>query len=411
MTINTDGSFDPDDKAVILDSMMADAKERFGEDLKDDDLAVIRLFYDPVAERLAESQVDIAAVLRASQIRNADGENLDLLAEQIGVTRIPARKATGTARFSRGSAASVDYTIPEGTVVQTDSTDPAEFQTTVSTSLPAGQTFVDVNIESTEGGIDGNVGANTITVMRRAPTGIEDVTNPAGTAGGAEVEDDEELRARTSKEVGSGSRASVPALVRGIRRVDGVKSVSIFVNDTNTADVDGRDPHSFELVVEGGNPAEVADQILEIKAAGDTSVGGFSGTAVVQEVTLPNGQPLSISYSNPAVQNIWVDVGVKTTDEYAGADVIRDEVVSYIGGLLTSGNEVGGDLGVGDDVVIGEVEFAVRSAPGIYDVEWCNIAVGATPTASDNVNLEILSGQKASSDATDGTITITTTQA
>lgn len=407
MTINSSGGFDPDTKEVILDSMMIDAKARFGDDLNDDDQAVIRLLYDPPAERFAESQIDISNVLSASQIRNATGSNLDLLAEQVGVSRVPERHATGVVRFSRESAASTDYTIPSGTVVQTTSTDPIEFETTESAKLVAGSLSVDVPVVSVEGGVESNIGINTLTVFKNAPTGIEEVTNPADTDGGAAEETDDELRARINKEVGSGSRASAAALIRGVRRVDGVKSVSIFINDKNVVDADNRPPHSFELVVEGGNPQDVANQISDIKAAGDTSLGGYSGTLVSQTVELPNGQLIPIDYSNPTVRQVYVDVNVTTTDEYAGDVDLMDSIVTYVGGFYNSGNTVGGELGVGDDVLIGEVEYAIRAVPGVYDVNSLTIALDAIPAGTDTNNLVIADSEKPSADATDGSITIT----
>ncbi|MFC7165854.1 baseplate J/gp47 family protein [Halospeciosus flavus] len=205
MTVNDEGSFDPDTKEVILDAMMADAKTRFGDDLNDSELAIIRLFYDPIAERLAEAQIDLAAILDASQIANASGAALDKVVEQIGVSRKPAQRATGQARFQREEAASTDYTIPVGTVVQTGGYEPIEFETTVQATLPAGQTHVDVNIRALEGGSDSNLGPNTITRMKTPVTGINGVTNHVETDGGKNRETDPELRERAKTELGEGA--------------------------------------------------------------------------------------------------------------------------------------------------------------------------------------------------------------
>ncbi|QRV15016.1 baseplate J/gp47 family protein [Haloterrigena salifodinae] len=404
MTINSEGRFDPDAKEAILDAMMADAKERFGADLNDSELAVIRTFYDPIAERLAEAQIDLAAILDASQIAHAKGKALDKLCEQIGITRRPATKAKGTARFSRSEAATVDYTIPAGTVIQTDSYTPIEFETTRGATLPAGETTVDVPIEAVEGGVNSNLGANTITRMKTPVTGINSVTNPAQTDGGSDVEADDELRERATEELGAGSRASAPALIRGLKRVEGVKSVSIFINDDDEPDKDGRDPHAFELVVEGGNPQDIADQIIELKAAGDGTLGGFSGTKATGDAQLPNGQTHPVEWSEPTQVQVYVDMTLKTTDEYDGDEAVMDAIVRYVGGILTTGNEYPGELAGGDDVLYGEIEYAIRSVEGVYDVT--DLSIGKSATETGTTNIAISPQEVATSKGTDGSIII-----
>ncbi|NUC72535.1 baseplate J/gp47 family protein [Haloterrigena sp. SYSU A558-1] len=405
MTINDEGSFDPDTKAIILDAMMADAKTRFGDDLNDSELAVIRLYYDPIAERLAEAQIDLAAILDASQIENASGAALERVVEQVGITRKPAIRATGQARFSREEAASVDYTIPEGTVIQTDSYDPIEFETTVRATLPAGETTVDVNIRAVGGGSRPNLGANTITRMKTPVTGLHEVTNPVETTGGKNEETDPELRERAKTELGVGSRASAPALVRGLQRVEGVKSVSIFINDDAEPDLDGRDPNSFELVVEGGEPQDIADQIMELKAAGDGTVGGVAGTLRTGDGSLPNGQTHPVAWSEPTEVQVYVDMTITTTEDYEGDTAVRDSIVKYIGGMRSSGTLTPGKLKGGDDVLYGEVEFSIRQIPGVYDVTDLKVGLSANPTESSNVEI---SGQEvATANATDDSLTIT----
>lgn len=407
MTITEDGSFDPDTKDVILDAMIADAKTRFGDDLNDSELAPIRFFYDPIAERLAEAQIDLADILSATQIANAEGKALDKVVEQIGVVRKPAKKAIGQARFSRDSAATVDYTIHKGTQIQTGGFDPIVFETTVEATLPAGQTQVDVNIQAVEGGSAANVAPNTITKMKTTVTGIESVTNPSKTDGGRNEESDPELRERAKSELSEGSRSSAPAIIRGLKQVAGVKSVSLFVNDDPDPDADGRDPNSFEAVVEGGNSQDIADQLVELKAAGDGTVGGFAGTLQTGSGTLPNGQTVPVEWSEPTQTQIYVDMSITTTEDYEGDTAVRDSIVKYIGGLRSSGTLTAGELGAGDSVLIGEIEFAIRQVLGVYDVTALTIGVSPSPTGT--TNLSFADTEVPTADAGDGSITVTTT--
>lgn len=409
MTINKSGTFDPDEKEAILNSMMADAKEQFGDDLYDNEFSVIRMFYEPIAERLSESQVDIAEVLKATQIKNANGKALDLLVEQIGIKRKPATFSTGIANFSRSSAATVDYTIPAGSIIQTNSTEPVQFKTTNTATLLAGQVSVSVPIKAVLSGADSNIGSNTLTEMTEPPVGIESVVNLSETSGGSNEETDDELRSRAVKEIGNGSRSSATALVRGMNRVPGVQSVSIFINDTPDTDTEGRPPYSFELVVEGGDPQDVADKILELKAAGDTTIGGISGVPMSHYGNLPNGQSHLVNWSKPSPVQIYIDATVTTTKDYSGNDDVKDSIVNYVGGIFTSGNRSTSEsLSGGENVLIGEIEFAIRQVPGVYDVENLQIGTTASPTATDNI---VISSQEvATANGVDGSLTINDTQ-
>lgn len=407
MTVDEDGRFNPDDKELILQSMMADAKERFGSDLNNDEYAVIRFFYEPVAERFAKLQINLQDVLESTQLRYATGGALDLVCEKLGVRRAEEKPATSVARFSRKTAASVDYTIPSGTVIQTDSVTPITFVTTSAATLPAGQTSVDVNIQSESGGVKYNVGANTLTVMPNPPPGIESVTNISQASGGINREPDDELRSRTKKELGAGSKASQQALIRAARRVDGVENASIFANDKDlTNAVDGLQPHEVEVVVEGGNPDDIAQALFETKAAGDVLVGGVHGVNVTKDVSLSNGQTKQISYSQPEEIQIYIDADVVVTDEYVGNDDVLDSIVSYIGGIFSTGNKTGGNLSVGNNVIYGEIEYAIRGIEGVFDITSLTVGTTASPTGTSNITIEEF--QLATSNALDESITVTT---
>lgn len=402
-----DGRPDPDSKNDILDALIADAKTKLGNDLNDTEESIIRQFYEPVAERLAEAQEDLAAVLDSVQIDHAEEKALDLLTDLIGATREEAKKATGTVTFSRSTTAGVDYSIPKGTEVQTDSNDPIKFKTTEEKTLASGTTSVDAPIEAIEGGTDGNVGANTITVISDPPAGIEEVTNANATTGGTDREEDDDLRERAKEELSEGSRASVPALISALEKVSGVTSVKVIENDSNSTDVDGRPSHSVEPVV-GGNYQnnDVAQAIYDTKAGGMPIVGGYAGTSQNGTATLPNGDTKTVTFSSPTQVQIYVDATIEKTDEYEGDNAVKDAVVTYIGGTLSdSETEIG--LGAGDDVLIGEVEYAIRSVKGVYDVTDLKIGESASPTGTSNI--AIAEGETAIADATDGSITLTVT--
>lgn len=520
MTI-INGRVSPDDQATHLAALLADAKEYFGEDLEDGDESIAEAIYSPVAILFAEFEQELANVLDSAQIDHAEGAALDFLTASKGVARTQAVSATGTARFSRATAATKDYPIPAGTIIQTTGTTPTKYTTDASAVLDGPETSTDVTtysetsgtfvsqtafsldvtnrntidvqadirttdevtpitasleiadatnatilhsgsttsgtfvtsgpttydvsglsgtisieyrLKSSDGvtaveltnadavlggelrvdvavtasvaGVNGNVGANTLTVMPSAPSGVESVTNPAATSGGAEEETDDELRTRAKVQLSEGSASTPDSIITAIQNLTDVKSVSAFWNDQASTDADGMPPHSGEVVVQGGNGQEIAQTIMNKKAWGDTFTSGIHGTTEgPYTVTLVNDQTHELSISRPTEVKVYVDATLTTDSTYEGNNAVFDAIVTYIGGLLSTGSTTGG-LGVGDDVLIGEVEAAIRGVGGVYDVT--NIAIDTTASPTATTNITITDGSVATSDATDGSLTLTT---
>lgn len=165
-----DGRLLTNDAEEILDALMADAKDYFGPDLNDDDLATIRLFYAPFAQRLAETQTDLRLVLDSSQLDHAQGKALDLLTSLIGVQRHPATSATGTAVFSRDSRTHRSYTIQSGVTVQTDGSEPTAFETTTTRTLPLFDEFERANLGTDYVGDTADATVQSTTVLQGSST-------------------------------------------------------------------------------------------------------------------------------------------------------------------------------------------------------------------------------------------------
>jgi uncharacterized phage protein gp47/JayE len=266
---------------------------------------------------------------------------------------------------------------------------------------------VGVQSECTETGTVGNVGANSLIVLADAPNGIDDVTNPAAATGGSEKEQDDDFRERAQAELSEGINATLPALISRLQNLEPTRTVSVIVNDTSTTDGDGRPPHSFEAIVDVDSTeyGRVAERILETKAAGDISVGGYDGTAVTQTVELSNGQDKDITFSTPAEVKIYVDCDLQKTDVYDGDAQVQDNIVQYLGGTLSSGDNTSGELGVGDDVIYNQVLEAVMDVEGVYDVTNLEVDTNSSPTGTSNVT--IAETDTATADANDGSLDIT----
>jgi uncharacterized phage protein gp47/JayE len=403
------GRYEPDTKEEILQTLLQHAKEVWELDEEEGFGPESRMykFYEPVAELLAELQLDARSVLDSAQLEYAEGRALDLLVDLIGVPRKPARKAEVDLTFSRQTAATIDHIIPKGTIVQTRALDAVRFETTEKATLTAGTTeVVGVPARAVVGGRDGNVGAGKLTVMVNSPLGIEAVTNPSQATGGVDEETDEQLRIRARTELGGGSIVTARGLLNSLLSVDGVQDVTLFINDGSSADGDGRPSHSVEPVVLGGADADIGQRLVDSKAAGEGLTSGHVGTSVTTSGTLSNGQSLSAEFSRPTAQTIYFDIALSIDETYEGNDEVRDALVNYIGGTLVSGDYVPGELGIGDDVLYSKLVAAIMGIDGVLDITTLNFDVTASPTQS--ADLAVLDNEVATTIADDTHIVITT---
>ena len=192
--------------------------------------------------------------------------------------------------------------------------------------------------EATENGpTPAPVGSLTRIVVPQA--GWASVTNPEAAVLGEIQEDDAQLRRRYSTGVyrlGAGVLPSIQANV--LNDVPGVTYARAFENPTDLTDADGRPPHSVELVVEGGDPGQVAQMLFRVKGAGIASFGNDFVT--VRDV---DGFGHVVRFSRPVPVYVWLRIRPFTSAEETVtgnlASAIQDAVVGF-GSLLTVGQDV-----------------------------------------------------------------------
>jgi len=276
-------------------------------------------------------------------------------------------------------------------------------------------------VEATVGGVDGNTASNTVTVLPSPPNGVTAVTNPDAIGDpditnitrspqkrGQNEETDAALRSRVRSTLTQGGSATTNAIVSSlINDVDGVTSVSIFENNTGSS-VDGLPPYSFECVVLGGTELSIAETIFETKAITAQDVGGVNGTNVTESIVAENGQTYNISFSRPTELTITINLTLAVTDEYVGDEEIINNIVQYIGGETTRGNDVVG-LGVGEDVYIDEIETVVTGIEDTGVVGIDDADSSYTPSSTINTNgievIDVKDNEVATTDASNITIT------
>lgn len=161
-----------------------------------DDASDIAIRLRVLAGEIYNMQTSLEWLQRQLFPSTASGEYLDKLAEQRGLRRREAEKASGTLTFRVAEVKTTAVTIPRGTVVSTDTESPVRVYTTEDSELPPATFSVTVPAEAETAGFRGNIGANTAVLPVSMPSGLDSVTNMHPFTGGRNTESDELLRGR-----------------------------------------------------------------------------------------------------------------------------------------------------------------------------------------------------------------------
>ena len=360
------------------------------------------------------TEQNLQSVYDAGFILNASGKELTKRAEELGFFRKDAVKATGVVEFSRNQTATQDYTIPQGTVVETLSEDPVQFETTEEVTLSSGTRTVKANVQAVDGGTDGNVGANTIEAMPSPPTGVGSVSNPNPTGDpaytdtdgntllvGQDEEDDQELQNRVLREDGSPGSASSDDISTALTNIDSVIDATAVVNNTDTDNTGsgGLPPYSTEIVVQGGTTEEIIETLFGVMTPIDfrrlhAGVNGTEVTDTVYDTFLESTVTGRISRPTTVDPTITVDVVV--TDDFVGTDSVKNAIIEYTGGIDTDSNEYVG-LTLGEDLYVDKIENAITSVDGVrgkQNVQIDQTGDGTDDTTTDGNGLSVLSVAK-----------------
>ena len=176
----------------LYEGMLETFEKKTGFAMEDTADLAVRLYAAAAEIQALSSDADGALTLSFPQ--SAAGKYLDYHGQLRGITRKSGHKAGGILRFKIDSARAEPLRVPAGTVCTTAGL--VRFVTTEDALIRAGALYADAAAEAEIVGTAGNVPAERITNMTRAPVGVTGVTNPAAFAGGSGEEDDESLRER-----------------------------------------------------------------------------------------------------------------------------------------------------------------------------------------------------------------------
>jgi uncharacterized phage protein gp47/JayE len=154
-----------------------------------------------------------------------------------------------------------------------------------------------------------NVGAvsaapNTITEIANPQYQWYTATNPASATAGAPIETDAALRRRQSQSTSIAATEILASIIGAIETLTGVTQVAAYENDTATTDANGLPAHSISLVVAGGNPQFIANDI----GARILGTGTYGTTS--ETVTDSQGISKTVNFYRPTMMRVIAAVTI-----------------------------------------------------------------------------------------------------
>lgn len=172
-----------------------------------------------------------------------------------------------------------------------------------------------------------------VTKIVRSVAGLQSVVNVGSYIAGRLTETDSEFRESHIDKIYNRSYRMLESIRSAIlENVQGVQTVAVYENDTNVTDDMGRPPHSVEIVVDGGDNTEIANQILYTKAGGISTycVEGENGITVTLKGAY--GEDIDIRFNRPVKIYVYFQVGVtfstKTNPPTNYAELIKETILS-----------------------------------------------------------------------------------
>ncbi len=266
--------------------------------------------------------------------QSATGEQLDLHARLRGLTRKAPTAAGGQLTFTLDAPAQSKIVIPAITICSTVGKNPVKFATAAELTINVGQQQISGEAFCVTRGADGNVGANTVTVINTTVGSGLTVTNPAAMTGGSDREDDESLRRRIIEDISTPSTGTNKAYYKGLAEsVNGVYSANVV-------------------------PRIRGNGTVNVYIAGRGAVLGSTYINRVQSL-MNSGRELNVSVRVYAatLSNVAVSLTLTVKSGYEFEDV-KAEVEEKIREYFAS-------LQVGQSVYVSSLSAAISSVQGV----------------------------------------------
>ncbi|WP_301171021.1 MULTISPECIES: baseplate J/gp47 family protein [Brevibacillus] len=355
--------------AEIFSELEAKAREAFGEKVNTSERSPLGIILRLFAWGLSLLWQQLENVYNSAYVDTASGNTLGYVGKYIGIKKRLKEKAKGVITVTGDPG----RTIPKGQRVKTKKNIMFETQ---KDALIGADGHIDIPIVAVVAGSSGNVPAGEITDLVNPLTFQITITNAAKTEGGRENETDTEFRDRYDRSLATGGSSTTESIEATLLALTGVLDCTVDEN-TTLATVNGIPPKSVAPLVLGGDDQVIATAIFKTKSGGVRSFGDNEVTVVDSK-----GNEHVIGFSRPTITDIYVSVTLTTDSDFPtnGYDLVRAEIIKYIGGGDQDGAEYNGlglgKKGAGQKVVYTKIISAIQQVPGITDMD---LRIGIDP--------------------------------
>lgn len=209
-----------------------------------------------------------------------------------------------------------------------------------------------------------------ITQIVKADAGLLEVVNLCGYIAGRDEETDVEFRQSYADKIFNRSSMMLESIRSAIlNNVQGVTSVAPYENPTNIEDAYGRPPHSIEIVVDGGDPVQIAKQILEKKAGG---IQTYGDTSVV--VAGAYDEDITIRFNRPKTIYTWFHIGITLNP----TEALPPNYVDLLRNVILENMDA---LNAGQDVV--PQKFMAQLYKACSGISYIDIRLYATESSAE----------------------------
>jgi len=291
------------------------------------------------------------AVYSFLNVEQSEGASLENLVALNGISRLPATKSKLTVTVSGG----VGLTVPAGMEVQKiDNADIVFVNPTEEIIDGSGQ--IDLVFEGKESGPDIYVEASNIELVVPV-AGITGVDNAEAAIAGTNIETDAELKARRKISIQNENSPSDQGIRAALlAEVENVTSAQVISNRTDST-VDGRPPHSFEAILEGGLDGDIAQVIYNNMPAG---IKPYGDESVIITDTEGYDHEIGFSYVSDTAMDCQLTIG-KNTDTNIGTLYPDDGDLQVKNALV----DYFATFNPNQDVINTQAAAIVNSIPGI----------------------------------------------
>ena len=234
----------------------------------------------------------------ASRPSSAEGLPLDDIGEITNLERLQETSSTVVVKC----LGTVGTVIPQGRVMSVNGSGDRFSSDADATIGVSG--FVEVPFTAQEPGAV-QAPAGSLTIIETPVVGWTSAVNEADAIVGRDVETDTEYRKRREESLQATGAGTVDAIrARILNEVANVTDVIVYENDTDFVDLDGRPPHSKQVIVAGGADVDIAEKIWDVKAGGIPEYG----TDVIVSVVDSMGFPHDVKFDRADVRRVFVHV-------------------------------------------------------------------------------------------------------